>query len=201
MTLLSDLLQSLFPAAVWEAVWERVALFLPKLAVSLVILAVFWLVGKGLAKVIRRVGRNGKVETSIVNLLAQTAKGTMILFGGITALGTLGIDVSALVAGLGLTGLALGLALKEIISNALSGILVIIYKPFREGDLIAVTTFEGTVREINLRFTTIEAGTKKVFIPNAMVISNAVVISKDWKTVCERSGLASPQRERPDFVL
>jgi small-conductance mechanosensitive channel len=98
--------------------------------------------------------------------------------GGIVALGTLGIDVSALVAGLGLTGLAIGLALKEIISNALAGILVIIYKPFKENDRVGVTTFEGRVTEINLRFTTLESGGKKIYIPNAMVISNAVVVDK-----------------------
>jgi small conductance mechanosensitive channel len=174
-----NLWQSTFPAAAWDALWATVLLFLPRLTVSLVVVAVFWLAGSGVARVIRRVGRNGKVETSVVNLLAQTAKIGFIVFGVITGLGTLGIDVTALVAGLGLTGLALGLALKEIISNALSGILVIIYKPFREGDSIAVTTFEGTVREINLRYTTLHAQGKKIFIPNAMVISNAVVVQRD----------------------
>ena len=92
--------------------------------------------------------------------------------------GTLGIDVSALVAGLGLAGLAIGLCLKEIISNVFAGIMVIIYKPFKENDHIAVTTFEGRVSEINLRYTTLEAGQQRIFVPNAMVISNAVVVNK-----------------------
>ena len=80
--------------------------------------------------------------------------------------------------GLGLTGLAIGLALKEILSNALAGIMVIVYKPFKENDRIAVTTFEGRVCDINLRFTTLDAGGKQIFVPNAMVISNAVVVDK-----------------------
>ena len=81
-------------------------------------------------------------------------------------------------AGFGLVGLAIGLALKEIISNVFAGIMVIIYKPFKENDHIAVTTFEGRVSEINLRFTMLESGDKRIYVPNAMVISNAVVVDK-----------------------
>ena len=79
-------------------------------------------------------------------------------------------------AGLGVTGLVVGLALNQVLSNALAGIMVIMYKPFRENDQIAVTTFSGRVSEINLRYTTLEAGGKRIYIPNAMVISNVVVV-------------------------
>ena len=79
-------------------------------------------------------------------------------------------------AGLGVTGLVVGLALQQIISNALAGIMVIMYKPFQENDHIAVTTFAGRVTEINLRYTTLEADGKRIYIPNAMVLSNAVVV-------------------------
>ena len=112
-------------------------------------------------------------------------------------MGTLGIDVSALVAGFGLVGLAVGLALKEIISNVFAGIMVIIYKPFKENDHIAVTTFEGRVAEINLRFTMLEAGEKRIYVPNAMVISNAVVVDKAaGKDQSRRPGTRGRGREK-----
>jgi small conductance mechanosensitive channel len=190
MSFFSDIWRSVFPVAVWDAVWAGILLFLARFVVALVAIAVFWMAGSAVARLIRRLGHARRVESSVVNLLAQPAKFGLIAFGGITALGTLGIDVTALVAGLGLTGLAIGLALKEIISNALSGILVIIYKPFREGDVIAVTTFEGTVRDINLRFTTLEAQGQEIYVPNAMIISNAVVVRRDLRA-------GSPQRAGP----
>src|SRR5262249_2389900 len=81
-------------------------------------------------------------------------------------------DVSALVAGLGLTGFALGFALKDIVSNALSGILVLVYRPFRLLDSIKVTDLEGAVTEINLRYTVLEAGGKIILIPNSFLFPN-----------------------------
>ncbi len=163
---------------VWQAITSAFLLFLPRLAATAVVVVVAWGCGDAAARLILRLGYLRKVETSLVNLFAQAARGGILAIGGIIALGTLGIDVSALVAGLGLAGLAIGLALKEIISNVFAGIRVIFYKPFKENDHIAVTTFEGRVSEINLRYTTLEAGQQRIFVPNAMVISNAVVVNK-----------------------
>ncbi len=112
----------------------------------------------------------------MARLFGQTVWIGLIAVGAITVLNTLGIKIGALVAGLGLTGLVVGLALNQILSNALAGIMVIIYKPFRENDHIAVTTFAGRVSEINLRYTTLAAGEKRICIPNAMVLSNVVVV-------------------------
>ena len=55
--------------------------------------------------------------------------------------------------------------MKEILSNALAGIMVIVYKPFKENDRIAVTTFEGRVSDINLRFTTLDAAASRFSSP------------------------------------
>ena len=89
----------------------------------------------------------------------------------------MGMNVTALVAGLGLTGFAVGFALKDVISNALAGILIIIYKPFKQKDHITVSSFAGQVCSIDLRYTVLEAQGKKIFIPNAMLFSNAVSVT------------------------
>jgi small-conductance mechanosensitive channel len=77
-----------------------------------------------------------------------------------------------------LTGFAVGFALKDVISNALSGILIIVYEPFHRSDHIAVTGLEGTVTEINLRYTVLDAQGNRVFIPNANLFTNPVVVHK-----------------------
>ncbi len=153
------------------------ALFV-RLAITVAIAVVAWLSADAARRIIVRVGNLRKVDASLIYLFGQVARGGILAVAGIIVLGTLGIDVSALVAGFGLVGLAVGLALKEIISNVFAGIMVIVYKPFKENDLIAVTTFEGRVAEINLRFTMLESGDKRIYVPNAMVISNAVVVAK-----------------------
>lgn len=112
----------------------------------------------------------------LLNLAIKTTTIAIVAFGAVTALGTIGIDVTALVAGLGLAGFALGFALRDIVSNLLAGVLVIFYKPFVRGDSIQVAGTKGTVRAIDLRYTIIENDEGRVLIPNAKLFENAVTV-------------------------
>ena len=87
--------------------------FLPDMAMAIFILLGFIISGRILKKIITK-----KITTDnpvIMNLIGQTVKTIFFILGIVSSLGTLGIDVSAMVAGLGLTGFALGFALKEIL--------------------------------------------------------------------------------------
>ena len=101
-----------------------------------------------------------------------------VLLGALTALGVLGVNITALVAGLGLTGFAVGFALKDIISNLLAGMLIILYSPFRIGDTIKVGAFEGRVIEVNLRYTVVEREGEKILIPNSTMFTNIITVRK-----------------------
>jgi len=161
-------------ADVWTSMADRTLAYLPVTGVGLVVFLAFWIAARGANRVIRGLGASRRIDPDVIGLLAWSAKVALLLFGALSALGTLGVDVTAMVAGLGLTGLALGLALKEIVSNALAGVLILIYKPFKRGDAIGVLTFQGTVVEVNLRYTTIESKTGRIFIPNTLLLTNAV---------------------------
>lgn len=163
-------------ANVWQDVLSKVLLFLPQLGASLVVLLFFWLGGIAAERVVRRFGSARSVDPDLIRLLGRVVKIGLLLFGAVSALGTLGIDVTALVVGLGLTGFALGFALKDVISNTLAGVLILIYKPFQRNDVITVSSFQGTVAEINLRYTTLDAEDRKIYVPNSMVFTNAVVV-------------------------
>jgi small-conductance mechanosensitive channel len=160
----------------WDVLWNSLLLFLPRLIVSLVVLVVFWGMSNAAQRLAHRLVGVRQVDSDLTLLLGAAAKVVLLLFGAITALGTLGIDVTALVAGLGLTGFAVGFALRDIISNTLSGILIIIYKPFRKGDRITVTSLEGTVIDVNLRYTVLEAEGKTIFIPNSSLFTNPIIV-------------------------
>ena len=130
----------------WQLALADLLEFLPKLVSSLLLFLFFWIAGKGAARVILNLRRLRQVAPELALLLARTVQLSLFSFGAITALDTLGIHVTMLVAGLGLTGFAVGFALKDVISNALSGMLIIIFRPFKNGDRISVFSsipFEG----------------------------------------------------------
>ena len=105
-------------------------------------------------------------QSKVFLLIGSVIKIGLIILGFISAFGTLGIDVSAMVAGLGLTGFALGFALKDALSNLLAGVLILFYQPFKCGDHIGVAGCKGKVINIDLRYTTIESDESKYLIPN-----------------------------------
>jgi small-conductance mechanosensitive channel len=88
----------------------------------------------------------------------------------------MGINVSALVAGLGLTGFALGFGLKDILGNLVSGLLILLYRPFSLNEQISVAGMEGCVTEIDLRYTRLENAGKAYLIPNSMMITNTIML-------------------------
>jgi small-conductance mechanosensitive channel len=84
--------------------------------------------------------------------------------------------VSALVAGLGLTGFALGFALQDVISNVLAGIMILMNRPFRRGNYIKVGNHEGTVIDMDLRYTSLQKDNLKILIPNSTLFKEAITI-------------------------
>jgi small-conductance mechanosensitive channel len=169
----------------WRTMGHDVVRFLPRLGTGLLIFLVFWLAAKALQRGVERLTRVPRFDPSLTRYLGSAARIALLLFGTVTALGTMGVDVSALVAGLGLTGFALGFALKDVISNALSGVLVLVYRPFHLLDTIKVTDLEGTVTEINLRYTVLEAEGKTMLIPNASLFTNPVTVLRKGPNLSE----------------
>lgn len=155
---------------------KTLILFVPKLLSSLLILFGFWLVSLVVQKIIRRLGQRSHLDQDIINLIRQIVTAVVVILGITVALGTMGVDVSAIVAGLGLTGFALGFALKDVLSNLLSGVLVLTYRPFIRGDWITVSGLEGTVLEINLRYTTLETSENRILIPNSTLFTNPITV-------------------------
>jgi small-conductance mechanosensitive channel len=147
--------------------------------VAIFIFLLFLGLAKGLKKVILKLGRTTEPgKARIVKLLGSIVKTITIIIGTITAMETLGIDVTALIAGLGLTGFALSFALKDALSNILAGILLLFYQPFGIGDRITVTGCEGEVVDINLRYTNLKGTDKIYLIPNSTCFSNWVAINE-----------------------
>ena len=136
----------------------------------------FWLCSKAIKATSLKLGNRLGLKKPLPSLIGGVARLTMVVLGIVTALGTLGIDVTALVAGLGLTGFALGFAMKDSVSNLLAGVLILAYRPFEMGNHISVSGFEGEVVKIDLRYTFLKKEEKTYLIPNSLIFSNAVTI-------------------------
>ena len=124
-----------------------------------------------------------------------------MILGVICALGTLGVDVTALVAGLGLAGFAVGFALKDVLSNVLSGVLLLYYRPFWIHDKIKVAGHDGIVVDIDLRYTTLETSTRVILVPNSTLFTNTVeIIDKKSDTQLKQKLSAKTAEEKEKTV-
>jgi small conductance mechanosensitive channel len=167
-----------------QTIIGEVVLWAPKAPVGLLVFFVFWLCSLVVRNIFFRIGSRTESNTRyFLKVVGRALSLAILLFGGITALGTIGINVSALVAGLGLTGFALGFGLKDILANLVSGLLVLLYRPFSLNDQISVAGMEGCVTEIDLRYTRLENAGKAYLIPNSMMITNTIMlVSRGEKT-------------------
>ncbi|WP_345854833.1 mechanosensitive ion channel family protein [Shewanella algae] len=114
-------------------------------------------------------------------LISNSQRVVLIFIGAVLALSKLGFDVGALVAGLGLTGFALGFALKDAISNLIAGIMIVLYKPIKLGNKIDITGSKGTVVDLNLRYITVKDEGVTHLVPNSLFLNNKVSIIDENK--------------------
>jgi small conductance mechanosensitive channel len=159
----------------WQRFRLELAALVPRAGVAAFILAVSWATGSAVDTLLHRFGRARMLDPDLTGLLARAARVALISIGIVTAVGTLGIDVRALLTGLGLAGFALGFALRDIVSNTLAGMLILMYRPFHRGDHIAVAGFDGVVSEIDLRYTTLTIDDRtRVLVPNSTLFTNGI---------------------------
>jgi len=119
--------------------------------------------------------QNGSIVNDMAPILKKTLSGSIWALGIIMAISNAGHDVGALIAGLGIGGIALAMAAKDFVANIFGGITIFIDSPFRVGDRVKVSGIDGTVIEIGIRTTrinTLEGRT--VTIPNNQ-FTNTVV--------------------------
>ncbi len=160
---------------------ERTTAFAIHASHVLLSLAMLWLAIRlvdvlcdGLARQAERTAT--RLDDQLVPMLRRVLRATVIVFGVVLLLQSLGVNVGSLIAGLGIGGIAIALAAKDTIANLFGSFLIFSGKPFQIGDLIKIgTDIEGTVEEVGFRTTRVRtAATSVLTIPNAK-IADAVV--------------------------
>lgn len=152
--------------------------FLPSLISAFIFLLVGLFVINKLSKLANRAMERRNLETSLRTFLKSIMSIGLKLILIITAAGMVGFQTSSFVAVLGAAGLAVGLALQGSLANFAGGVLVLIFKPFKVGDLIEAQGQTGQVREIQI-FSTILVTPehKTVVLPNGL-LSNGLIVNQ-----------------------
>lgn len=115
-------------------------------------------------------------KDSISPVLRKSARFLIWIPGVIMALNNAGLDVGALLAGLGIGGLAVALASQDTVKNMIGGLIILFDKPFGPGDTIQIDTLEGEVEDIGLRSTRIRSTNgKEISIPNTLFSDKPIV--------------------------
>ncbi len=156
-----DALLGALPTLVIAAIVLIVGLILTKISVKLL--------SKGLSKT--------KLELTVIKFTSQIAKIALYVLLVTIVLSILGIPATSIITVIGTAGVAIGLALKDSLSNVAGGFLLLLTRPFKIGDYIISNGVEGTVAQISVLHTRLDSATNQaIFVPNGQVI-NAVVVN------------------------
>jgi small conductance mechanosensitive channel len=147
----------------------------PKLISAFLILFVGLYVIRLINRLIRKLMVKRELDPTLTNFLSDILLWVLRVLLFVTFISKLGIETSSFVAILGAMGLAVGLSLQGSLSNFAGGMLIILFKPFKVGDVIEAQGSIGTVNEIQIFVTKlINANNQTIFIPNGS-LSNGVI--------------------------
>ena len=159
-----------------DKIYQLLTVYGLKVLAAIAIFIIGRWVAKGVRKLVERMMTKGKVDSTLVTFTSNMAYIGLLAFIVVAALGQLGIQTTSFIAILGAAGLAVGLALQGSLSNFAAGFLLIIFRPFKVGDLIEAAGVFGVVEAIQIFTTQLKtADNKTVIIPNAKLTDDNIV--------------------------
>ena len=157
---------------------------LPNLIFGLVVFVAFLFAARGVRSLVQRVTQNRQQSVSLNILLSRLAYVATLILGILVTVTIIvpSFTPASLVSALGIGGVAIGFAFKDIFQNFLAGVLLLLTEPFKINDQITYKDFEGTVESIQTRATTIKTyDGRRVVIPNAELFINAVTVNTAYE--------------------
>ena len=148
-------------------------------ALSLVLALAIFFIGRMIANTIAKITKSmmtrAKIDEILVDFIAGIVRVGLILFVIVAALTQLGVDTTSLVALIGAAGIAIGLALKDSLQNFASGVMLILFRPFKAGDFVEAGGSMGVVEKISIFSTVMRTGdNREVIIPNGGIYGGTI---------------------------
>ena len=167
----------------WEKVQSMsnsVIVLLPNLILAIIVFSIFFFIARLLKSSVKRLTRRHRQARNLGLVLGRLSQGITILIGLFVALSIIipSFKAGDLIQLLGISGVAIGFAFRDILQNFLAGILILLTEPFQLDDQIVYKGFEGTVENIQTRATTIKTyDGRRIVIPNSELFTNAVMVN------------------------
>lgn len=151
-------------------------LYFPKILTAIVIFAIGWWLSDVFSKMIKKAMTKAKLDSSVTSFSYSILKLIFKIVAIVVAVSALGVNTSSIVAAFGAALVTVGLAMKDSLSNVASGFLIIISKLFKVNDYLETDKFSGTVKKIEIMFTTlVTSDNKEIVVPNSIITSSHVI--------------------------
>lgn len=151
--------------------------FLPTLLTAAIVYILGCVVNKVIIRLLGKGLKHSRIDKTVHGFLESVVKVTLLCLIVIIVLAILGIPTTSIIAVLGSAGIAIGLALKDSLSNIAGGVIVLMGKTFRVGDYVSINETEGVVREISIFSTNmVTVDNKSIYIPNG-IVANATIVN------------------------
>ena len=155
---------------------DRFIRHLPGAITGIIVFLFFWLLSRFAMRLVRRLAQRARSDEALRELLVPLTRFAVLAIGVLMALDQMGFEVRSLIAGLGIAGLAVGLAAQETMANIFAGFTILWDQPYRLGDTVTMAGNQGQVSEIGLRSTRIRTfDQREVILPNKEVIQQPIV--------------------------
>ncbi|MCB1561042.1 MAG: mechanosensitive ion channel [Xanthomonadales bacterium] len=169
---MKDLTDRIDWAIVETTAWEWGGRIVAALAIFLI---GRW-VARRVSKIMQLAMQRAGSDPTVIDFMGKVGFGVLLVLVCVAALDRLGVPSASLVAAVGAAGLAIGLAMQGSLANLASGVLIILFKPFRKGDFVEVGGMSGVVREVGMLLTRMTTGDNRdVSMPNAQVLGNPII--------------------------
>ncbi|MDH4321611.1 MAG: mechanosensitive ion channel [Desulfobulbaceae bacterium] len=160
---------------VMEQMWALGSLYAIKIVAALAIFVIGRWLARHLTEFLVKALQARNVETTFVGFLRNIAYYAMMVAVIVAAVNQIGVNIASFLAVLGAAGLAVGLALKDSLANFASGVMLVLFRPFKVGDFVSVSGSSGTVQEISIFNTELATpDNQKVIIPNSSIMGNVI---------------------------
>jgi len=169
--MLEQLLGNLDAAALADAIVS----FSTNAAGALAFLIASWMVAGWVRRLVLRSFAGARIDDTLGIFLSNAARWAILIMALLAALGMFGIQTTSFAAVIGAAGLAIGLAFQGTLSNIASGVMLLVFRPFKVGDVINAAGVTGKVIEIGLFTTSFDtADNRRIFVPNALIFSGTI---------------------------
>jgi len=163
----------------WAGLWETVRMagldFGMKVLIALVIFFVGRMIAKLVTKGLHNVMQSQEVDKILETFVCNLAYWALMIFVIIAAINQIGVQTTSLIAIMGAAGLAIGLALQGSLANFASGVLIVMFRPYRVGDFVEAAGIAGVVLQVQILTTILKTGdNKQIIVPNGQIMNSII---------------------------